>query len=435
MSSERDRFGNAFAPGLPYARGTIIRSTEDDFVKLERARAIIARRIADGGPEAVFNFSGLERGLPLEASDLALADDEVAPALTAGRVRALALEHLGGDPRRHDVMLFNRLTAATFATHLALVAPGDTVLGLSPTYTHPTAIRAARQCGARFVETGDVGGLAAALEREPRVTLLVLTRLAVTYDLLPLDTAREAVRLARARGARSYVDDAGGARVGPAVFDQPKTLELGADVGATGLDKYGTVGPRLGLLAGEASVVAAIRARAFEFGLEARPMLYPAVVRSLAQYRPERVRVLVATTRRVADALRAVLGDRAHMTPVTAQLRGEDLLALAMERARVATPPIVPIEATAALAMLLLEDYGVLTVHFAGMPPGTSSLLLKFAPPETLDRFGGADALAKAVDGSIDRLAALLHDRATLAALLLGEAPARAARGGGPAEG
>jgi L-seryl-tRNA(Ser) seleniumtransferase len=417
-----DRFGNAFAPGLPYARGSILRSTEDDFVKLARAHRVIERRIAARGAESIFNFSGLERGLPLDVSELATADDEIAPALAGPRVRALALDHLGGDARRHDVMLFNRLTAATFATHLALVAPGDTVLGLSPTYTHPTAIRAARQCGARFVETGDVAGLATALEREPRVTLLVLTRLAVTYDLLSLDAAREAVRLAHARGARVYVDDAGGARVGPAVFDQPRTLELGADVGATGLDKYGTVGPRLGLLAGDATLVATIRARAFEFGLEARPMLYPAVVRSLAGYRPERVRELVATTRRVGDALRAVFGERLHVTPVTAQLRADDLLALAMERAGLTSAPIVPIEATAALAMLLLEEHGVVTVHFAGMPPGTSSLLLKFIPPETLERFGGADALAKAVDTCIDRLAALLRDRDALVALLLGEA-------------
>jgi L-seryl-tRNA(Ser) seleniumtransferase len=427
-----DQFGNTFAAGLPYARGSIIRSTEDDFVKLQRAHRVIERRIAAAGREAIFNFSGLERGLPLEASELALADDEVAPALVGERVRALALEHLGGDPRRHDVMLFNRLTAATFATHLALVTPGDTVLGLSPTYTHPTAIRSARQCGARFVETGDIPGLSAALEREPRVTLLVLTRLAVTYDLLPLETAGEAVRLAHARGVRVYVDDAGGARVGPAVFGQPKTLELGADLGATGLDKYGIVGPRLGLLAGDAELVAAVRARAFEFGLEARPMLYPAVARSLAGYRPERVRALVETTRKVGEALRAVFGARLHVTPVTAQLRADDVLTLAMERAGLTTPPIVPIEATAALAMLLLEDYGVLTVHFAGMPPGTSSLLLKFIPPETLERFGGADALAKAVDSSLDRLAALLRDRAALSALLLG-ATVSSAGGAAPA--
>jgi L-seryl-tRNA(Ser) seleniumtransferase len=417
MTQDRDAFGNRFAAGLPYARGTILRSTEDDFRKLQRAQAVIARR----GVDAVFNFTGLERALPLASDELAVADDELAPALYGARFRALALAHLGGAADRHDAMLFNRLTAATFATHLTLVQPGDTVVGVSPTYTHPTVIRSAAQAGARFVEARGVAGLEAALAREPRVALVVLTRLAVTYDLLPLDDVRAVIRLAHGAGARVYADDAGGARVGPAIFDQPRTLELGVDVGATGMDKYGTIGPRLGLLAGEAALVARIRARAYEFGLEARPMLYPAAVRSLEGYRAERVRELVATTRQVGEAMRAVFGGRVHLTPVTAQLRADDLLALALERSGVAAPPVVPIEATAALAMLLLEDYGVITVHFAGMPPGTSSLLLKFVPPETLERFGGAEALAKAVDSAVDRLAALLREPAALRTLLLGE--------------
>jgi L-seryl-tRNA(Ser) seleniumtransferase len=417
MTQDRDAFGNRFAAGLPYARGTILRSTEDDFRKLQRAQAVIARR----GVDAVFNFTGLERALPLASDELAVADDELAPALYGARFRALALAHLGGAADRHDAMLFNRLTAATFATHLTLVQPGDTVVGVSPTYTHPTVIRSAAQAGARFVEARGVAGLEAALAREPRVALVVLTRLAVTYDLLPLDDVRAVIRLAHGAGARVYADDAGGARVGPAIFDQPRTLELGVEVGATGMDKYGTIGPRLGLLAGEAALVARIRARAYEFGLEARPMLYPAAVRSLEGYRAERVRELVATTRQVGEAMRAVFGGRVHLTPVTAQLRADDLLALALERSGVAAPPVVPIEATAALAMLLLEDYGVITVHFAGMPPGTSSLLLKFVPPETLERFGGAEALAKAVDSAVDRLAALLREPAALRTLLLGE--------------
>ena len=108
----------------------------------------------------------------------------------------------------------------------------------------------------------------------------MLTRLAVTYDLMPLDAIRTVVRLAHDKGAIVYVDDAGGARVGPAAFDQPRTLELGVDVGATGLDKYGTQGPRFGLLAGRKDLVGRIRAKGFEFGQEARQALYPAVVRT-----------------------------------------------------------------------------------------------------------------------------------------------------------
>jgi hypothetical protein len=45
---------------------------------------------------------------------------------------------------------------------------------------------------------------------------------------------------------------------------------------------------------------------------------------------------------------------------------------------------------------------------------------VKFVPPETLERFGGADALAKAIDSSVDRLAVLLRDPPALRALLVG---------------
>lgn len=148
-------------------------------------------------------------------------------------------------------------------------------------------------------------------------------------------------------------------------------------------------------------------------------MLYPAVVRSLAQYRPERVRVLVATTKRVAAELKGLLGDRVYETPVIAQLRGEDILELAMERAGLkGKPPIVPYEATAALAMLLLRDHGILTVHFAGLPPGTSALLIKFLPPETVRRFGGARALAQAFDSALDSLSMLIGSPAEIGQLL-----------------
>lgn len=416
-----DRFGNPLAPGLPYARGAILTSTADDYAKLRHAWRIIAARIEKDGPESVFNFTGLERGLRMDPSDLPFADDELAPALYLDRLTERALEHLGGSPARHDVVLFNRLTGATVATHLALVRPGDTVVGVSAGYSHPTVVRAAALAGARFVDTVGADAFAAALEREPRVALVVLTRLAVTYEALPTDALRRVLALAHAKGARVYVDDAGGARVGPAVLEQPRLLELGVDVGATGLDKYGTTGPRLGLLGGEKALVAEIRARAFELGLEARPMLYPAALRSLEQYDPARVRALVACTKGVAAALRARLGDRVRETPVTAQLHGDDILAIALERAGLAAPPIVPFEALAAFAVLLLRDHGVITVHFAGLPPGTPAILFKFVPPETLARFGGAEALARAVDDALGKLAGLVGRPEEIRALLLGD--------------
>jgi L-seryl-tRNA(Ser) seleniumtransferase len=411
-----DRFGNPHAPNLPYARGRILATTEDDFRKLQRAWSIIRER----GPENVFILTGLEHSLPMTGDELRFADDEIAPALCFDRLRSLALAHLGGSPDRHDIAVFNRMTGATLAAHLTLVRPDDVVIGASASYSHPSVVRAANHVGARFIDTAGLAMFKQAIENATRVALVDLTRLAVTYDLMPVDEIRTIVGIAHDRGALVYMDDAGGARVGPAAFGQPRMLELGVDIGATGLDKYGTVGPRLGLLAGRADLVAKIRATGFEFGLEARQMLYPAVVRTLKQYDPVRVRALIETTRQIARELRPFLGNRLRETPTTVQIPADDILDIAMQRGGVEEPPIVPYEAAAALAMLLLQNHGMLMVHFVGVPPGTADLLIKFVPPETLERFGGAVKYASAIDAALTRLGTMLREPASVAELLFG---------------
>ena len=412
-----DRFGNSHAPNLSYARGEILSSTEDDFRKLQRAWALIRER----GPDSTYVFTGLEHSLPLAAEELEFADDEIAPALSFERLKELALDHLGGSPETDDVAVFNRLTGATIATHLTLIKPGEVVIGVSATHSHPSVVRAAEHVGARFIDTAGPGAFRDAIANERSVALVVLTRLAVTYDLLPLEAIETIVRLAHDKGALVYIDDAGGARVGPAAFDQPRTLELGADLGATGLDKYGTKGPRFGLLAGRKDLVGRIRVKGFEFGMEARQMLYPAVVRTLEQYDPARVRGLIATTKQIAGELRPLLGNRLRETPTTVQIAADDILEIAIERGGVHEPPVVPYEASAALSMLLLRDYGMLMVHFVGVPPGTADLLIKFVPPETLARFGGAWKYADAVNTSLTRLGELFREPERIRDLLLGE--------------
>lgn len=411
-----DRFGNPHAPNLSYARGKILSSTEDDFRKLQNAWRFIRER----GPNSTFIFTGLEHSLPMKPEDIEFADDEIGAAIHFERLKELTLEHLGGSADHHDIAVFNRLTGATLATHLTLVKPGDVVVGVSASHSHPSVLRAANHAGARFVDTAGLAEFKAGMERERSVALVDLTRLAVTYEILPIEIIREIVKIAHDKGALVYVDDAGGARVGPAAFDQPRMLELGVDVGATGLDKYGTLGPRFGLMAGKKDIVSRIRAKGFECGLEARQMLYGSVVRTLEAYDPQRVRDLIASTKEVTEALRPFFGNRLSETPTTAQLAADDILEIAMERGNVSSAPIVPFEATATLCMLLLRDHNMLTVHFVGVPPGGADLLIKFIPPETLRRFGGAMKLAGAIDHSMTTLGGLLRQPERIRETLLG---------------
>jgi len=78
-----------------------------------------------------------------------------------------------------------------------------------------------------------------------------------------------------------------------------------------------------------------------------------------------------------------------------------------------------------------LRDHGVLMVHFVGVPPGTADLLIKFVPPETLERFGGVGRYARAIDDSLTRLAALLREPASISELLLGSGRQSCGKGGG----
>ena len=419
----KDRLGNVHAWGLPYAHGEIIRDSRDDHRKLREAWRHIAAREKSHGLDAVYNLSGLNRYYEAPADSYSLMDDELAPALMGGRLEELALDHLGGNPATDAVMVFNRQTAAILTATLALVDPGQTVIGVSATGSHPCIIRAAKRAGAEFIDTSGLFEFERALDAADEVALVSLTRLAVSYEILSTGEIEKIVGLAHDKGAQVLIDDAAGARVGPAIFDQPKMLGLGVDVGSTGLDKYGTIGPRVGLMAGRRDLVEKMRALAFELGVEARPMIFPAIVHSLEQYDPAQVRDLVDTTKDVIVEVKKRLGNRVTETPVIARLEGEDTLEIALERAGLKNRAgVVPIEASAALSMLLLRDYGVMTVHFAGLPPGTSALLIKFIVPETLHRFGGAEKLADAIDASLGALSDIIGDENALRALLYGEA-------------
>ena len=419
-SIQHDRFGNPFADGLPYARGNILPTTADDIVKLEAAWAHIRKRRKTFGSDGVFLLSGLERNLQLDEIDLSIMDDEIASALFSDEVRTRGLEHLGGNPDRHDVFVFNRLTAALLTAADVMINHGDVVIGVSPRYSHPAVTRAVAHGGGSFTDTTGLGAFKETMDATEKVDIVFITRLSVTYEILPETDLYEIVRIARDRGAQIMVDDAGGARVGPACFDQPRLLELGIDVGATGMDKYGTTGPRLGLLGGNKDLLIKIRARAFEMGVEARQMLYPAVVQSLRDYSPNKVRERVALTKEVGQHLKQKLSDNRVMeTPVIVQLTAEDILEMAMERSEIASAPCVPYEATAGLAMLLLRDFGIISVHFAGLPPGTAALMIKFLPLDVVARFGGPEAIADAVDESITSLGQVLKTDGALEQLLL----------------
>ena len=233
-------------------------------------------------------------------------NDELSPAVYWERLHELALAHLGGDATRHEILVCNRQSAALFAALMVMVTPETTVVGFSPSYSHPAVTRPVAFLGARFVDTNAIRNFELTIGEARGPVVAVLTRLPVSYaGVMSLEDLQTAVALCQRSRIPILVDDAGGGRVAPAVFGQPRALQLGVDVATTGLDKYGTIGPRLGLMGGRTDLVAAITTTAYQYGLEARPMLYASVVQSLDQYDEQRVRDLTASTQLLGEALAA----------------------------------------------------------------------------------------------------------------------------------
>lgn len=420
-----DRFGNPVMDGYAYAMGEILQKTSDQIRKREHAWRIIGGIVREKGVKGIYSFTGLDRGFHPEPEDIQFMDEEIAPGLYLDRFRELAVAMMGGRLPDQDAALFNRTGAASFAVMLALLEPGDVVVGLAPPpggVSHPTIVRAVASARARIVHAKDYAGFEAQINSVPRVKLVTVLRLRAESELIPLAQLERAIGLAKSRGIPVYLDDAAGARLCPVAYDQPKPLELGVDLAGTGMDKTGLRGPRFGILAGAAALVNVVKAKAFDHGLEGRPAFLPGVVRSLEAYSPAALRVLVDTTRRVGEELRRVLGDRVTFSPATVMLRDEEILSIALERAGRSKAAIVPLEASATLAMLLLQDYGIVSVHATTGWPSFGGLLVKDVQPEVLDRLGGAKIFAAAVDASLSKLATIVDNRSAISTVLFGTA-------------
>jgi L-seryl-tRNA(Ser) seleniumtransferase len=218
------------------------------------------------------------------------------------------------------------------------------------------------------------------------------------------------------------LDDAYGARLRPVLHGGPKSLELGVDVALSNSDKSGLEGPRAGFIAGRPDFVQRARARAAEFGQEARAPIALGVLRSLQRYSPALLREEIDLGRQLYEGLGERLGsERVRRTDIGPLVTEEDILAIALERADrpPEDAPVVPCEASAGLGMLLLEHEGILTVNTSGQPGSRVSLRLK-PTRGAVERAGGCEAVVAAVDRSLSRLADFIGDPVAMRTLILG---------------
>ncbi len=61
MAATTDRFGNPIDPTVGYARGTILRGTDEEVAKTLRARRLVRDRIEGDGVDSIYDLTGMNR--------------------------------------------------------------------------------------------------------------------------------------------------------------------------------------------------------------------------------------------------------------------------------------------------------------------------------------------------------------------------------------
>jgi L-seryl-tRNA(Ser) seleniumtransferase len=410
-SQPTDRFGNPLDPIVRYARGRILRGSDDEVRRMQLARRMVGDIVRAKGKEAVYDLSGMNRGSGITAEDVPYLTSHV-PFFEhyEGKTEPLALKHMGADPARHRALILNRVSAANFIALTTVLEPGDRVLAFAPVggASHPSTVRPVSMAGAHLTEFHTFDELESAWNADGAPRLLLITPISASKHHIPLEELKKAVSLARGPQTLTYVDDAHMAsRI--AFFDEPLTFQLGdVDLAVCSTDKH-IAGPRAGVLVGQAQLITAIASRTYELGLDAQAGQYVGVANALRNFDPRPVRQAGELAKGLVDILARKYGPkRAYLGGPGVSISGDDVLDIALEaRGRGRKPRLVAVEAAGLVAMQMLEQDNILTIGAVSMPGSAPAVRLMMYPdgPRL-----GVDRIVHAIEQSIGRLGEVVDD-------------------------
>ena len=213
----------------------------------EAALRFIAALLNQEGRSSLYDLSGLAGGFPVKKSDLNLLETYSGPAIFSSNLQKEGTQHLGGE----KVAAFNRTSAAILATMLALVKPGEEVIHYLPELpSHPSIPRSVKLQGASYREFDNLQDF----QLTDETSLVIITGSTMDHKVLPLTDFNRIIQISHAKQIPVMVDDASGARIRTVIYDQPRALDMGADLVVTSTDKL-MDGPRAGLMAGNSSLI------------------------------------------------------------------------------------------------------------------------------------------------------------------------------------
>ena len=420
-TSEMDKYGNVIDPIVRYARGSILRGTDEEVRRMLRARHLVGALVRSKGTESIYDLSGMNRGSGITIEDVPHLTTHVPFfAYFEGKTEPLALKHMGADKSRHSALILNRVSAANFIALTTLVGKGDRVYAFAPGggATHPSAARPIAMAGGDLREFHTYADLANAWSAgAPR--LLLITPISASKRHIPFAEFQQALALPRAANTLVYVDDAHMAsRI--AFFDEPPAFKVGdIDLAVCSADKH-VAGPRAGVMVGRSDLITLVGSRAYELGLEAQAGQYVGVANALRNFDPRAVKDAGELAKELLQVLAAKYGaERAYLGGPGVSLSGEHVLEIAVQRqSRREKPLLVAVEAAGLVAMEMLEHDGVLTIGAVSMPGSAPAVRLMMYPD---GRRLGIKRIVSALERGIDRLGEVIYDVDLARRQLLGD--------------
>ena len=375
----------------------IVNNSLDEVKKRESALKIIKEIINDEGRDSLYDVTGLSGGFIASDDELDLLETYVGPAIFEDELQIVGKEHLGGE----KVLAVNRTSSGILASILALVNEGDHVSHFLAEFpAHPSIPRSCAIVGASYDEFVDIDKFTI----PDNTSLVVVTGSTMDHKVIDEEIFKKVIDMAHERDIPVLVDDASGARLRTAVFNQAKATELGADLVVTSTDKL-MPGPRGGLMAGRNDLIDEIKVKANQFGLEAQPPLILAMVNGIKNYTEENL--VKAISRK--EEFYELLSEKYEMfekTP-TGVMVSEDSLKDQLEKLNVEIE-LSKKDCCFLWAMVLLKDFGIITIPAVGMPGASATIRIDLSTHDVIDI--DLNVLYEKIDDSFEEFLDLSQD-------------------------
>ena len=375
----------------------IVNNSLDEVKKRESSLKIIKSIIEDKGRDSLYDVTGLSGGFIASDEELNLLETYVGPAVFEDELQIVGRKHLGGE----KVLAVNRTSSGILASILALVEEGSHVSHFLAEFpAHPSIPRSCAIVGASYDEFIDIDKFTI----PDNTSLVVVTGSTMDHKVIDEELFKKVIDMAHEKDIPVLVDDASGARLRTAVFNQAKATELGADLVVTSTDKL-MPGPRGGLMAGREDLIDAIKVKANQFGLEAQPPLILAMVNGIKNYTEENLVKAMSRKEEFFDLLSKKY-EMFEKTP-TGVMVSEDSLKNQLDKLNVETE-LSKKDCCFLWAMVLLKDFGIITIPAVGMPGASATIRIDLSTQDVIDM--DLNELYEKIDQSFERLLDLSQD-------------------------